>query len=31
LEIANQKLEEMFLDNKKRFKEKEDIWVAELE
>jgi hypothetical protein len=27
LEVANQKLEEMFRDNKKRFKDKEDVWV----
>ena len=30
LEIANQKLEQIFIDNKKRFKEKEEIWDSEM-
>ncbi|CDW73867.1 UNKNOWN [Stylonychia lemnae] len=30
LEIANQKLEQMFMDNKKRFKEKEELWDSEM-
>eukprot|EP00347_Sterkiella_histriomuscorum_P002740 403366988 len=30
LEISNQKLEQMFIDNKKRFREKEEVWEQEL-
>ena len=30
LEVANQKLEQMFLENKKRFKEREEVWEQEL-
>ena len=30
LEAANQRLEEAFLENKRRLREKEEIWEAEL-
>lgn len=30
LEITNQKLEEMFTENKRKFKEKEEVWEQEL-
>jgi hypothetical protein len=31
LERANQRLEEAFMESKRRFREKEQIWEAELE
>ena len=29
--MSNQRLEQMFLENKRRFKEKEEIWERELD
>jgi hypothetical protein len=30
LEVANQRLEEAYLENKRRLREKEEVWEAEV-
>lgn len=30
LEVANEKLEQMFIENKKKFRDKEELWEQEL-